>query len=366
MRADAPLIDHPDQATPEWLTAALVASGRAPAHARITDVSATVIGRGKVGQNVRFTLDWEGAAPPEVPASVVGKFASDDPTSRQAGLMTGTYLREVSFYREVAPRVAMSIPGCHVAELDATSGAFVLLFDDITPAESGDQVAGCTLTQAEAAMDELARLHAGFWGDRSLEGGEWLVRRGADGGAGLVALYEMFVGSFLDRFGPRLSPEAVRVVEAFTPLVGPWIATDADPLTLLHGDYRLENMLFATSPELAPLTVVDWQTPSLGPGPSDAAYFLGAGLPTEMRRTHERDLLERYRQGLVAGGVDLSTGACWASYRANAVAGVHMTVVASVLVGQDDHGDAMFLAMAERHAAHVADLDTLALLAQRS
>ena len=40
-----------------------------------------------------------------------------------------------------------------------------------------------------------------------------------------------------------------------------------------------------------------------------------------------------------------------------------MAVVASVLVGRSEHGDEMFLAMAERHAAHVDDLDSWALLA---
>jgi hypothetical protein len=39
-----------------------------------------------------------------------------------------------------------------------------------------------------------------------------------------------------------------------------------------------------------------------------------------------------------------------------------MAVVASALVSADARGDAMFCAMAERHAAHVTDFDTLALL----
>ena len=74
------------------------------------------------------------------------------------------------------------------------------------------------------------------------------------------------------------------------------------------------------------------------------------------------DLLEVYRQSLAAGGVELSADALWAQYRANAGAGLHMTVVASMLVGRHDRGDAMFCAMAERHTAHMDDLETLTII----
>lgn len=363
MPAPAPLISTPDEATPEWLTAALIGSGRVPAGARIISTHATTIGNGKVGQNVRFLLTWESATAADLPASIVGKFASDDPTSRQAGLMTGTYVREANFYQQLGDRVAMSVPRCHVAELDLATGAFVLLFDDITPADTGDQITGCSVDDASLAMEELARLHAGFWGDNSIEDDAWLLPR-LQNADGLALLYGMFVEGFVERFGDQLSPTAAEVVARFTPLVGAWVGTDAgQATTLLHGDYRLENMLFGRGPGVPPLTTVDWQTPNLGAGPSDAAYFLGGGLDIELRRDHERDLLEVYRQGLVAGGVTISADECWESYRRNTVAGVHMTVVASMLVGQDEHGDEMFLAMAERGAAHVADLGTLDLLA---
>jgi len=93
-------------------------------------------------------------------------------------------------------------------------------------------------------------------------------------------------------------------------------------------------------------------------------------LPTELiarhglkRRAHERELLEVYRRGLGAQGVDVTMQDCRRAYRVNAFAGLHMAVVASVLVGRSESGDEMFLAMAERHAAHVEDLDSWGLLA---
>jgi hypothetical protein len=345
--------------TPEWLTEVLRASGAAAAPAEVTAFDTESIGTGKLGENVRFTLAWDGVDGAPVPASVVGKFASGDPTSRQAGLLTGTYVREVSFYRELADRVQMRVPACHLARLDPQTGEFVLVFEDITPAAAGDQITGCTVDEAALAMEELALLHAGLWDDPVLDGRDWLVTRSADGGQSLAAIYDALLGGFVGQYDGRLSETARSAAEQFGGRVADWISGDEGPFTLLHGDYRLENMLFGAGAGAAPLTVVDWQTPNVGPGPSDAAYFLGAGLPTELRRSHEQELLEIYRQGLVAKGVELSAGDCWDRYRANTLAGLHMTVVASVLVGREDRSDEMFLAMAERHAAHVDDLGTL-------
>lgn len=359
LRADPELI------TPDWLTEVLRRSGAAPHEASIIGFTRERIGTGKLGDIVRFELEWAGdtGCAGSVPASIVGKFASTDPTSRQAGLVTGIYVREVRFFQELAERVRMRIPQCHFAGIDMGTGEFALILEDIAPARQGSQTSACIPDEAALAMDQLALLHAGLWDARELDAHEWLTHRAESGGEPLASLYGAFVSPFLTQYGDRLSDRAVDAAERFTPKVTSWLRTDTEPLTLLHGDYRLENMLFGAGQGAPPLTTVDWQTVSVGAGPSDAAYFLGAGLHTEDRRIHERDLLEVYRRRLASEGVSLGAEDCWNTYRVNAFAGLHMAVVASVLVGRSAHGDEMFLAMAERHAAHIEDLDSWALLA---
>ena len=66
---------------------------------------------------------------------------------------------------------------------------------------------------------------------------------------------------------------------------------------LVHGDYRLDNMLFGTAGADRALTVVDWQTVSWGPALTDLAYFLGCALPAQDRR----DALRRVAAGLPRG-----------------------------------------------------------------
>lgn len=360
------LVADADLITPEWLTEVLTGSGSVRPDARLDSFSHSRIGTGKLGDMVRFDLEWAGASEDAgpLPQSVVGKFASADPTSRQAGLMTGIYVREICFYQELAAGMTMRIPRCHFAELNYQTGEFALILEDITPSSQGSQVAGCNLEQAEIAMDEAAKLHSSVWGASELGGRDWLTPRSENNGEGLTNIYIGLVGQFLEQYDDRLSDAAKEATQRFTPLVSSWLCTDSQlPFTLLHGDYRLENMLFGTGESAPPLCTVDWQTVTLGAGPSDVSYFIGAGLLPPERRDHERELLERYRVGLASGGVDLDPDELWASYRVNAFAGLHMAVIASVLVGRTEHGDEMFLTMAERHTEQVNDLDAWSLVA---
>ena len=69
----------------------------------------------------------------------------------------------------------------------------------------------------------------------------------------------------------------------------------------MHGDYRLDNMLFGTAGADRALTVVDWQTVTWGPALTDVAYFLGCALPAQHRREHYDALLRAYHEALGPG-----------------------------------------------------------------
>jgi hypothetical protein len=352
---------QPDQVTTEWLTAALRAAGASTGE--VASMTAEHIGAGKVGDNVRFTMQW--SPPGSGPTTIVGKFPSADPMSRAAGVTLGNYEREVRFYRDLLATVAVRAPRCHLVDMDDDTGDFVLLLADLAPAQVGDQVTGCTVDEAAAAVDELVALHAPRWADPTLLNyGEWLGPRLVGGGQALADAYAMMLPGFLDRYGDMLSPGAAATAEQFTDVMGRWVEPTGDPVTLTHNDYRLDNLLFGTNPtdQSVYAAVVDWQTIGLGPGVADVSYFVGAGLLPDARRANERDLLARYVDVLSATGVDVSFNDAWYTYRRTCAAGMVMAVFASTVVGPGERSDAMFCAMAERHAIQVADLDVINML----
>ena len=345
---------HPDDLTTAWLDEAIDCGDALMAH------RASPIGTGQVGANYRIVLEWSAGTGP---SSVVAKFASLDPVSRETGIQALTYEREVAFYNELRPLVDVEAPAVYVAEIRSGTADVVVLMEDLQPRSQGDQITGCGADGAELAMVQAARLHGPLWGDDRLHSMEWLHRRSQADVEETVAGVRMFHAGFEDRYADQLTSEAVAVGRELMAGLENWFGGAPAPVTVTHGDYRLDNMMFGTDPHDRPLVVVDWQTPGHGHGCSDVAYFLGAGVLPAQRREIERDMVGLYHRELVPyHGVDVSFDECWSSYRRFAYSGFLMAVGASMIVGRTARGDEMFMAMANRHAQQAIDLDSAAFL----
>jgi hypothetical protein len=344
------VVRTPGELTAPWL-AGVLGSGE------ISELTLTPIGTGQMSQSYRVAITYaqtRGSAP----ASVVVKLASEDPTSRATGQGLGAYMREVQFYRQLAPRIGGPTAICHASLIDA-EGWFTIVLEDVADAAAGDQIGGCDIDHARLAMVGLAELHAAVYGDAILDAADWLNVPSPLNQSLLTQLFP----AFLERYGERIAPEHVALCERFLPSVDGWAADARPPLGLVHGDYRLDNMLFAASGEPRPLTVVDWQTLSWGPMMLDASYFLAGSLTVETRRAHERELLGAYHAEMLERGAgDLDWEACWEGYRQQSFHGVLMAIAASMLVVRTERGDEMFTTGLARHAQQAIDLDAVELL----
>jgi hypothetical protein len=353
------LVRHQREVTADWLTGVMRESGASPGDASVARIDGAAIGTGQMSQSYRFLLTWDDRTP-RGPASVVVKLAASDETSRSTGVGLGIYEREIRFYREVAPRVGGPVARCHFAAYDADDGWFTLVLEDAAPARQGDQIAGCSVAEARLAMRELARLHAPVWDDEQLDAAEWLNQPPVLDAA---VAGQLLVG-FIERYEPRVAAEHRAVCEHFVARFDHWMADRRRPFSIVHGDYRLDNLLFGEAGAAKPLTVVDWQTVSWGPPMVDTSYFLGAGLSVDDRRTSEEALLREYHQSLLSLGVeDFGWDACWEEYRRRTFHGVLMAVVSPMLVVRTERGDDMFMTSLARHAQQVLDLEAEELLA---
>ena len=321
---------------------------------RITGVRAEPIGTGQMSESRRLHLTYN--APCNLPATLIAKFPSDDPRSRATGLATRCYEVEASFYRDLRDSLHVGAPRCFHVQRDESTDEFLLLLEDFAPCEQGDQLAGCTPAQAGACVDELIRLHGPLWNSPFLSTLPWLNRSTTKERSGSQSLMHQVFPGFMQRYGERLSAAARRVGEEFVRDSGGYFSRDLPHRTVVHGDFRLDNLLFRESG----VGVVDFQTVTHASGAQDLAYFVGAGLTTDLRRTHERELVQRWVDGLGSYDVRLDNDHAWLEYRRFAFAGYVMAVVASMIVKQTERGDEMFLAMANRHAQHADDLDSLA------
>ncbi|CAJ1583008.1 phosphotransferase [[Mycobacterium] wendilense] len=348
------VIERPSDLTAAWLTEVLGAG-------TVESWTTERIGTGQMSECYRVALTYADGS--TGPASVVLKVAASEPTSRETGLNLGLYEREVRFYTDIAPRLTGPIAQCYHAAFDPETGIFDLVLDDAAPAEPGDEIRGATVEQALLAVAELGRIHGSLRGDTTPAGADWLNRSEAPvNQALLAALY----AAFTDRYAARMSDEQRMICDRLVAGFDGYMAAESDsPQGLVHGDYRLDNMLFGTAGAKRPLTAVDWQTVTWGPAFTDLAYFLGCALPTELRREHYDALIRAYLDGLgpdsALGEADVREGV-----RRQSFFGVMMAVVSSMLVGQTERGDEMFMTMFARHCDQVLDTDALAILPEPS
>jgi len=320
--------------TPAWLTEELRRSDTIGQDATVTAVDQEVLGEGEgfMGIVARLSLSYDGAAGP---ASMIAKIPTDVDANRATGRAIGVYEREVRVYSQVLPGLDIPKPKVYSAiyETDGHEEKLaaqtrkadrlpfwllrrlikreqgksdvppcVLLIEDLSDVDIGDQVAGGSPEQMTAALSTLARIHALTWNKNGIPDAHW--SQGPEYIPRLIhALYLNSREDFLKVGAPYLSPHTVGLYKSLKATGVTRVARHRDevPQCLAHGDYRLDNMFFNADNEVA--AVIDWQTAVPGPVVLDVGYFLVSSLAAETPQSTVDDLLAHYHRELVANGI---------------------------------------------------------------
>jgi Phosphotransferase enzyme family len=345
---------YPGDVTREWLSAVL--------RSDVSDVDVAAIGTGQTGATYRVSVTYATEAT-RLPNTFVIKLPATDDTVRER--VTIGYRSECAFYNGVADRVQVPTPQCFYCEISDDALDYALLLADQAPAEQGDQLAGCGEQEARLAVIALAGLHGPSFCDPV-----WLdfpgiafARPDEASAKGLGDVARMSADITLEKLGDRMSAADRETFTAAMNLVTPWLLAEQDRFALLHGDYRLDNMLF--SPDATRVTVVDWQTLGVGLPARDLAYFTATSLKPELRAAIENDLVDAYHQALSGYGVtgyDRET--CWRDYRLGMPQALLISALGFAFATATDRGDDMVLTMLARGGQAIRDLGTLELIGE--
>ena len=272
------------------------------------------------------------------------------------------YKREVAFFTELAPKAPIRVPTCHHASVDDDS-RFVLVMEDLGEHRAVDQIAGMCLADAQSAIDGLARWHATFWG-----AGEALAEAGVTMSLAdpiypaVVPMvfdegWEKVTGAGIEIPGP-ISEVRLRFGEAI-PLLLQDLAQA--PTTVIHGDYRADNLVFAEDGSVA---AFDFQLIGTGRAVYDLAYFVTQSLTPADASAHEKALFDRWVAGLLAAGVpEADLADAWEDYRRTALFCLVYPVVAWRGMDVDDpRQKELAMAMLDRFSRAVDELDLVSLL----
>jgi hypothetical protein len=351
------LITDPALITPEWLTEALKTSGLLPVEGRIISAEWKNIGTGKMGDNVRFRLCYDGNY--KAPCTLIAKLPAADETARTIAGGMGAYRKEVMFYQELAGVSSIRTPEIYLALIDASGSNFILLMEDLAPAKPGNQLASETIEHAKQALSEASKLHAAFFGKDELLARDYITHTDPDDAAMAQDLLQQSWPGFVERFGHGLSAECIALGEQYVESHSQWVGHYQGQKTLVHGDFRAENILFSES---GCTIIIDWQTPMESCCMADVAYFIAGSLDIDSRRAQEHELVEHYRQCLNSKDVTLTQDECWQLYREFSLHGLLITILGAMFSQAGERSDQMFLVMIQRHLQHAVDMSAAEFL----
>ena len=283
-----------------WLTAVLHTSGAIDAATEVTEVTNEpfAVGAGLLSLLYRAQPTYSGG---DGPGSLIVKFPTTMPTQRGIADALGFYPREIRFYREVAPRTPLGTPLVHAAMIADDCTDFVVVMEDLSHRETTDQRVGASWEQTLASIDAMARLHAQWHEHPDL----------ADladtfppmlNPSYLHGLPPMFAAGWPNaqlHGGDVLTPELVLFGDRYGAHLEFMLTTSNTPATLIHGDWRLDNLFF----DGHDLTVIDFQISGLASGVYDLAYFVSQSIDPDVRAGREDELIDRYVAQLAANGV---------------------------------------------------------------
>jgi Phosphotransferase enzyme family len=348
-----------DQLNASWFTTTLQAGGHLAKTNQVLSATPTRMGAGEGMASLLWRVTLGYAQPCDAPTSVIVKMATDDPHRLFVMQSAKFYAREVRFYDELAADAPVRVPRCLHAAIDPDTSLFLLVLEDVGQLRHVDQLTGCGFDDAVQALRTLARFQARWWGRDLTDIGTTFLPMN-DG-------FNQFVVPMLhDQNWPaaRIAcPDAwpdhvCEFLDGFIAKVPQILDGLMGPNTLIHNDYRVDNLLWDGDE----IVVLDFQMSSIASGLIDFAYFVGQSISKETRKARFDDLLDTYLGELAANGVVIDRDVAIDKYRRALVFGFMWPL--GLMGGYDTldpRGRELARTMLDRHLSAVADCDALAL-----
>ena len=275
------------------------------------------------------------------------------------------YRNEVNFYGKVRHQVDIEAPACYASLINDHDGQFGILMEDLSlrSARFPNAVKGVSLGEMQNLIRNLAKLHAHFWESPRLDTDlNWLPKTFE---GGMFPVFDA-IGLNIIRDQVAKNPFKQDLLKPLNKTVDElwdanWKAQDIiyrQPHTLLHGDTHIGNTYVLPDGTGG---LLDFQLMVRGPWCHDLTYLMITGLDIELRRQHERELINLYRDTLASHGVGNvpSEDEAWQLYRQSAVWGL---VIGWLITPPQNYGEEITSANIHKMVTAMLDLDSLASL----
>ncbi len=382
--------------TAEWLTGALTKSGVLKNNS-VRTLNRKTLGEGKgyAGTLARLSIEYE---PPDdtLPSTMIAKIPTQVPKSKMFTEALWNYERENRVYEEILPHLPLRTPQCYYSDFDRGKGEkwmnkvyrryaslpqslvglyfiyaafrnlrlkrrYILLLEDISHLEQITQLEGCSFEDAKMVMKPLGIAHASLWESPQL-GKYWLKDHGD---------FSNLVSFLSNRWPPVVKKTHPGKISQKMQAVFDWLKknnhqldayTKTRPHTLIHTDYRLDNLFFDR--ENNEIVVLDWQSCSPGMGVFDPCFFLVNNCRSPLSKEQADELITIYHQGLVEGGVtNYSLDECRSDYPFGLLLAVRLwlIIIGGIEVEKDPNAIRLLGVLLDRMKPVIEGIDLTAI-----
>ncbi len=280
----------------------------------VTSYTCTVLKPGLIsglsGGLLRLLLEYEGAADPDWPRTLILKANPSDTTvhehmvagARQRGLDSllplmpnlGFNRREVMSYRYLPDRIPIGMPAAYHTVLDEPGNRLWIFMEDIGAfdmLDSWDDLSAWDDARLQHVVRDLAEFHATWWGQTGeWKSHDWLIRSDPPFWSEYVhaalsantETHPSFITQARLPLLERLADAVPRITEELR----------QQPQTLIHGDCTPRNACFRPLPNGSRLVLYDWALTSIRPPQQDLAKFLLFVLDPGAEMSRLRGLLD--------------------------------------------------------------------------
>lgn len=372
-----------EEITSEWLTGALTKSGVLKNNS-VQTVSHKIIGQGQgyMGILVRLALEYE-QPDDNLPSTMIAKIPTQEAKNKMLMEAFWNYEREVRLYDEILDEVPLRTPRCYFSDFDPGPGEkrintvyskygklpqglmavyflyvgirnlrlkrrYILLFEDLGNLEQIAHIDGCSYEDVKKVMKPMGTAHAALWESPLLK--KYWLKDHAD--------FSNMLGFISNRWEPVVKKSFSEKVSEKEKSVFKWLKnnnnkldeyTKTRPHTLIHTDFRLDNIFFDR--EKDDIVLIDWQASCPGMGLFDPCFFILNNCSTPITPEQAEELVSIYHTGLVEGGVsDYSLDECLSDYIFGMLLAVRywLILIGGVEVDKDPNARQMFTILLER------------------
>lgn len=347
--------------TTAWVQSVLRQSGALEDDVDVVSAASERIaeGVGLLSVLQRVTVAYSGAT--DAPRTLVVKYPTEDAAQRFTADALAFYVREIVFYRDIAPTAPFRTARCFAQGIATDSTDFTVVMEDVSGLRRLNQLDGLSIADARRLLGVLADFHASWWESPRLEEMQTIFQPLTNDVYKFVlpGLWDAGWAAVLEHTPDVVPTELARIGTLWSQQSTWMLSQMMTPTTLLHGDFRADNLMFDGDEPL----VLDFQIIGTGSCMYDLGYFVSQSLSSEERTGNDRALFTEHLERLATRGIELDESEMWRQYRiAVAFCLIYSVTNYPQYPTMNDRGQQLLRQMLDRSLCAIGDVDALAVV----